>query len=335
LEALEDGVADGSAGSPGWLRACLGGALMGLANLVPGISGGTMLLAAGVYTAFVDAIAQLSTLRIRLAPIQVIGAIAGTAALAILLLAGPTRTLVVEQRWIMYSLFIGLTLGGVPIVWRMARPPAAGFFVGSALAFAVMVWMAFSSPPGSQAAGSTATLFLAGIAGASAMILPGVSGGYLLLLLGQYVPILGAVDQLKHALLGLRQGALDTGLLVEALAVVIPVGVGVLIGVVAVSNAIRWLLARYSGPTLGVLMGLLLGAVVGLWPFQEGVPPRAGDVIKGQVVSEATLASIRPEDWNVARFPPTGAQVAAAIALSLAGYACTRLLDRVGSVDAG
>jgi len=333
LESLEDGAAGVPARSPGWLRACLGGALMGLANLVPGISGGTMLLATGVYTAFVDAIAQLSTLRIRLAPLRVIGTIAGTAALAILLLAGPTRTLVVEQRWIMYSLFIGLTLGGVPIVWRMARPPRASFFVGCVAAFAVMVWMAFSSPPGSQAGSSTAVLFFAGVAGASAMILPGVSGGYLLLLLGQYVPILGAVDQLKQAVLGLGQGALDTGLLLEALAVVVPVGIGVVIGVIGVSNAIRWLLARFAGPTLGALMGLLVGAVVGLWPFQEGVPPRAGEIIKGQIVSEASIASIEPKDWNVARFSPTGGQVAGAIALVLAGYAMTRSLDRFGAAD--
>jgi len=263
----------------------------------------------------------------------VIGTIAGTAALAILLLAGPTRTLVVEQRWIMYSLFIGLTLGGVPIVWRMARPPRASFFVGCVAAFAVMVWMAFSSPPGSQAGSSTAVLFFAGVAGASAMILPGVSGGYLLLLLGQYVPILGAVDQLKQAVLGLGQGALDTGLLLEALAVVVPVGIGVVIGVIGVSNAIRWLLARFAGPTLGALMGLLVGAVVGLWPFQEGVPPRAGEIIKGQIVSEASIASIEPKDWNVARFSPTGGQVAGAIALMLAGYAMTRALDRFGAVD--
>jgi putative membrane protein len=331
LESIETSVT--GARGPGLLRACFGGALMGLANLVPGISGGTMLLATGVYTAFVDAIAQLSTLRIRLAPLKVIGAIAGTAALAILLLAGPTRTLVVEQRWIMYSLFIGLTLGGVPIVWRMARPPRASFFAGSAAAFAMMVWMAVASPSGSQAGGSTTTLLLAGVAGASAMILPGVSGGYLLLLLGQYVPILGAVDELKHALLGLGQGTLDTGRLLEALAVVVPVGVGVLIGVVGVSNAIRWLLTRYAGPTLGVLMGLLVGAVVGLWPFQEGVPPRAGELIKGQLVGEESLASIRPEDWNVARFSPSAGQVVAAIAVSLAGYGLTRSIDRFGAVD--
>ena len=84
------------------IRGALGGVLMGLANLVPGISGGTMLLAAGVYPAFIAAIAELTTFRFRVRSIVLLGVVAGGAALAILSLAGPTRTLVIEDRWISY-----------------------------------------------------------------------------------------------------------------------------------------------------------------------------------------------------------------------------------------
>ena len=103
------------------IRAAAGGTLMGLANLVPGISGGTMLLAAGIYPRFIRAIAELSTFKFRRASIIVLAVVALCAAAAIFLLAGPVKDLVVEYRWVMYSLFIGLTLGGVPIVWQMAR----------------------------------------------------------------------------------------------------------------------------------------------------------------------------------------------------------------------
>ena len=103
-------------------RGVLGGTLMGLANLVPGISGGTMLLAAGVYPGFIAGIAEVTTLRFRLRSLLLLGAIVASAAVGILLLAGTVRSLVVDHRWIMYSLFIGLTLGGVPLVWRLARP---------------------------------------------------------------------------------------------------------------------------------------------------------------------------------------------------------------------
>ncbi len=246
-------------------RGVLGGILMGLANLVPGISGGTMLLAAGVYPDFVDSIARLSRLDLKLRPIVVLGTIAGSAALAILLLAGLMKSLVVEERWIMYSLFIGLTLGGVPLVWRIAKPATTATWVGAGVAFAVMVAMAFGGE-GSGRDANPFLLVLSGLAGASAMILPGVSGGYLLLLLGQYEPILGAIDDLKEGLVG--NGGPDLELIVAAAWIVVPVGIGVVVGVVGVSNLLRWLMDRYEAATLGALLGLLLGAVVGLYPFQ-------------------------------------------------------------------
>ena len=99
---------------------------MGLANLVPGISGGTMLLATGVYPRFIDAIAEVTTLRFRLRSVLVLSCVAGSAFLSILLFAGLMKALVIDHRWIMYSLFIGLTLGGVPLVWRLARPCVSG-----------------------------------------------------------------------------------------------------------------------------------------------------------------------------------------------------------------
>ena len=68
---------------------------MGLANLVPGISGGTMLLITGVYPGFIGAIAEITTLRWRWSSVVLLGTIGGAAALAILLLAGPTKTLVI------------------------------------------------------------------------------------------------------------------------------------------------------------------------------------------------------------------------------------------------
>ena len=98
------------------VRSAIGGGLMGLANLVPGISGGTMLLAAGVYPAFIGAIAEVTTLRFRPRSLLLLASVATAAGLTILLLAGSVKSLVQDHRWIMYSLFIGLTLGGVPLL---------------------------------------------------------------------------------------------------------------------------------------------------------------------------------------------------------------------------
>ena len=309
------------------LRGVIGGVLMGLANLVPGISGGTMLLAAGVYPAFISSIAEVTTLKLRTRPVVLLTSIAGAALIAILLLAGLMRSLVIEQRWVMYSLFIGLTVGGMPLVWRLARPATSAMWAGTAVAFAAMVVMKLGLGGGDVAGeASTVFLFFSGLAGASAMILPGVSGGYLLLLLGQYEVILGSIDSFKQGLLG----GPNVSLILDSMTVVLPVGVGVLVGVVGVSNGLRWLLLRYEKATLGALLGLLLGAVVGLWPFSQPVPPQPGDVINGVAVTGETVATIDIEDWRLVSFDPTAGQAAGALGLIGLGIATTALVARVG-----
>jgi len=318
------------------LRAAIGGTLMGLANLVPGISGGTMLLAAGVYPSFISGIAELTTLRFRTPSLLLLGSVATTAALAILLLAGTVKGLVQDHRWVMYSLFIGLTLGGVPLIWRMARPASPALFVAAAASFGLMLLMAMSGGAhGGAGERNLLLIFAAGLAGSSAMILPGVSGGYLLLLLGQYEPILGTIDQIKRGLLGDASSGAgpDMALILDAMQVVIPLGLGIVAGIVGVSNLLRWLLDRYEKATLGALLGLLLGAVVGLWPFQEGRPPEPGELVKGRLVTAESAGSFDVDDWPVTRFDPTGGQLAAALGLIGAGLAVTSLIGRLGGEE--
>jgi len=103
----------------------------------------------------------------------------------------------------------------------------------------------------------------------------------------------------------------------------------VVAGVVGVSNALKWLLARFEKATLGVLLGLLLGAVVGLWPFQVGVEPAPGDVLKGRVVTAENRAEFEPKDWAVRRFDPAAGQVLGALALIGVGLAMTSAIGRL------
>ena len=238
------------------VRGAIGGVLMGLANLVPGISGGTMLLAAGVYPKFINAIGEVTTFKFRKASLLLLASVIGTALLAIVLLAGPVKDLVVHHRWIMYSLFIGLTLGGVPVVMRLiGRKKPASVWIAAVFGFIAMGALAYfqmKGGGGTERAGFL-MMFFAGVAGASAMILPGVSGGYLLLVLGVYVPILAGISMAKDA-----AKAGDMAALMEpGLQVILPVGLGVLVGVVVVSNVLRLLLQKCEKPTLGVLLGLL------------------------------------------------------------------------------
>ena len=317
--------------SPKWgLRCMLGGVLMGLANLVPGISGGTMLLAAGIYPRFIEALADLSSLRFRKASFFVLGVVGVSAAGAILLGAGPVKDAVVEHRWAMYSLFIGLTLGGVPVLWQIARPVNGRFWLGMAAGLVVMValaWLQMRGASSGEHREGLVMMFGAGVAGASAMILPGVSGGYLLLVLGVYVPVLAAIDALKEAL---KAGDL-TSAMDPTMSVVLPVGVGVGVGILVVSNLLRLVLERYEQPTLGVLMGLLVGAVFGLWPFQEGVPPKVGEMFKGEILTSERLAELTPDKFPTELYTPTFTGVMMSIGLIGVGYLVTTLVARVGS----
>lgn len=303
------------------LRLLLGGALMGLANLVPGISGGTMLVAAGVYRRFVDAVSDATRLRLTRTTILTLVLIAFAAGAAIALGAGPVAYGLEHARWAMYALFIGLTLGGVPALYGLVRPMTPrtiGFtLVGLAAMLGIVLAQELGAGTSGGGAGGWPMLILAGVAGAAAMVLPGVSGAYLLLLLGQYEAVVSAIKDLAR---------LD----LAALQVVIPVGIGVALGIAVVANALRWLLHRYEKATLAVLLGLLIGAPAGLYPFREAVPPAPGDVVKGQVLTEETVAEVEREDWPTQAFAPTPMQIAGSLGLVVLGGAITLGVARLG-----
>ena len=314
------------------VRACIGGVLMGLANLVPGISGGTMLLAAGVYPDFVESVSAVTRLARRLRPWLVLAAVAVPAVLAIGVLAGTVRDSVLEHRWIAYSLFIGLTLGGAPTLLRMIRPRSMGAMVAALVAFVGMIVLAIVQETGQGEGvvtgndGGISGLGLAGFAGAAAMVLPGVSGGYLLLLLGQYVAVLDAISSLTDAV---RSGSFSET--IEAMPPILAIGVGVLLGVVIVSNIIRWLLENHRNATLGALLGLLLGAVAGLWPFRTAVVPEVGSLVRGVLIeTEIQAENVPLKHRPTVAFTPSPGLATGAAGLVLLGFGISIGVSRIG-----
>lgn len=157
------------------------------------------------------------------------------------------------------------------------------------------------------------------------MILPGISGAYLLILLGQYESILMAIDETKKSL---QAGSLTD--LATPMQVLIPVGLGVVLGVLIVSNLLKWLLAKYKQQTMGVLLGLLLGSVCGLYPFQDSVPPSHGDKIKGIIVTAENIDQIKKKDWPTVSRRPTLGEVTAAILIASFGFGATIGIATVG-----
>lgn len=269
-----------TAGKIPYLRLSITGVFMGLANLVPGVSGGTMVVALGLYQEFIDAMARVTRLRIGFRPLVVLAILFGLAGVTVLGLATVIEMAMLAYLPPMLALFIGMTLGGGPTLWRDLDKKTNTKWGFIAVGFLLMAAIALLLRPG-QVEGNWLLFFVGGIVGSSAMVLPGISGSYLLLIMGLYLPIISGISEFRHGL-----STRDMDLLVNlAFSLVLPVGLGLVVGLVVLSNLLKFLLDRHHQATTGVLLGLLVGSVLGLYPFRapdfDKLPRYAVEVADG------------------------------------------------------
>ena len=259
------------------MRSIVGGVLMGLANLVPGVSGGTMILVTGLYDEFITAIADVTRFRISKRNLLFLAIVGGAAGVAIVIFAGILSRAVTLHRSAMFSLFIGLTLGGAPMLARMIKRANASSAVGLMMGVALMIGVALNHSKSvdweavrkAVAEGRFVVTpdyprdVASGVLGMSAMVLPGISGAYMLLVLDRYETILAAIAEAKRFVLSGQ----DRGTSMPFLHVLIPTAMGAVLSLVLLSNLLKWALHRHEKLMLGFLLGILLGSVVGIWPF--------------------------------------------------------------------
>lgn len=235
------------------------GVAMGAADVVPGVSGGTVAFISGIYDELLRSIASLPhALRLLLRGRLVAAWQAANAGFLLTLLAGILTSVASLARLISYllehqpiavwSFFFGLILVSSHIVareiqrWNWSR--AVSFILGAAFAY----WITVASPM--QWGTDPLSIFLAGAFAICAMILPGISGSFILVLLGLYPFILAAVKGLDVAVLGLFAS-------------------GCLVGIVSFAGLLRWLLVRWRDLGLAFLTGLMLGSLNKIWPWKE------------------------------------------------------------------
>ncbi len=246
-----------------WLR----GLCMGAADIVPGVSGGTIALILGHYERLVTAISHIDRHLIRLARARKIGEalqymdfrflmglgigmVSGMVALASLM-----HHLLEHQRAYTYAVFFGLILGSSYLVARRLRQwnPSS---VLSAIVGAVFAWQICRLQP-MHGELTPMTAFLSACVAICAMILPGISGAFVLLLLGIYHPI-------TELLKGMPRGEVSG----EGIVIVATFILGCLVGLLAFSRLLKWLLKHKHDGTMAFLVGLMLGALYKVWPFQ-------------------------------------------------------------------
>jgi putative membrane protein len=236
------------------------GFCMGAANVIPGVSGGTMALILGIYEELIDAIHSLNLkvlrlltfLKIREAISSVSWPFLVPVGLGILLatvsLAKALSWLLHNYPVIVWSFFFGLILSSVFTVsrvireWRMPTFTAVG--LGAVAAYFLFDLVPVATP------NAPWFIFLSGFLAICAMILPGVSGAYILVLLGKYHYILEAINNRD----------LTTILMLIA---------GAFVGLLSFARVIGWLLKRYHDLTMGILIGLMLGSLRKIWPWKE------------------------------------------------------------------
>ena len=262
---------------------------MGAADVVPGVSGGTVALLLGIYARLIDTVRSgagvLGVLlrgrwseawdRLRrfdwwFAVPLVVGIVAAVAALASVI-----DDLLADEPEAMAGLFFGLVAASVVVAWRLLERSGAGLAVVALAVGGLFFWL-LGLQSGPVADPSVLVLFGSGIVAVCAMLLPGISGAFVLLMIGVYPAAIGAVDDRSWADLA-------------------ALGIGAVVGLALFSNLIGRVLDRWHDPTLAVMVGLLLGSLRVLWPWPAGVgviSRHADEAVDGTGLGWAPAAEI-------------------------------------------
>lgn len=295
-----------------WLY--LKGLAMGSADVVPGVSGGTIAFITGIYTELLDSIKSVNlqtlVLLFKKGPKVAWKAANGTflATLlagiltAILTLAKLIHYLLDQHAVLLWSFFFGLILASSLHMAKQIKQWQSLTLASLLIGVFIAAFISIASPTSIEA--NYLNIFLAGSIAICAMILPGISGSFILLLMGLYAPVLAAVKGLQ----------LDI-MLIFAL------GAG--LGLILFSRLLSWLLHHYQDLMFSLLTGFMLGALLKVWPWKETISYRLNS--KGVEVPFEQLNRI--PDWS------SSDQIVWAVVLICVGFASVLLLEKFSSYE--
>ena len=244
----------------------LRGVVIGVANIIPGVSGGTMMVSMGVYDTLIHCITHLFKefkKSIKTLLPYAVGMLVGIVALASVIDWGlenyplPTNTL-----------FIGLILGGLgPLLKKVDRKKInLAAVIAFVVLFALIIWLGVQRKDSIQNAESIdmnamqiLVMVFIGMVASATMIIPGVSGSLVLMLLGYYKPVVNALSTLKDALF-----SLDFSMMGQPVLMLLPFLLGIVLGIFGVAKLIEWLTVRYPTATYCGVLGLVLASPISL-----------------------------------------------------------------------
>ena len=245
-----------------WILDILRGAVIGVSNIIPGVSGGTMAVSMGIYDRVIYAVNNLFKQFKKnfrdLLPI-IIGVVIGLFAFAALIgtLLGTKSEEIPLTRLPTNFAFIGLILGGLPAIYKRvnmksAKIPGVILFL---VFLALVVVLPLLNPPEARTVdhsiGTILLMIPLGAIASSTMVIPGISGSMILMLLGYYNPVINAMNDLRGG---------DW----SSLAILAPYVIGLLVGIVFIAKLMNFLLKKHAALTFSAIFGLVIGSPVAL-----------------------------------------------------------------------
>lgn len=298
---------------------------MGAANVIPGVSGGTVALITGIFEELIDSIKSFDLTALRLllkgrfkefalhVNLSFLVSVFLGIALSILSLAKVLDYLFVNYPVFIWAYFFGLILGSIYFVGKTIQKWKASVILSFIVGTAVALSISFLSPATENEA--FIYLVICGVVAICSMILPGLSGSFVLILLGNYhLVVIKAVNDMRIDILA-------------------PVLIGAAVGLVLFSHLLSFIYKKFKNETISTLTGFILGSLLILWPWKNSFDA-AGNIISinkfgaftdssGQIISEVKVyfyKQILPAEVNTV--------VIIAIALMILGYISIWLMEK-------
>ena len=290
----------------------LKGMAMGAADVVPGVSGGTIAFISGIYEELITSINQINPGILKVWRQQgfkaawkelngnFLLALFTGIAISIISLARLISWLLENEPILVWSFFFGLVSASIIFIarditrWTLAT--VLVFLLGAVLAYFI------TGLPPSESNNGLPFLFLSGALAVCAMILPGISGAFILVLLGSYKNVLDAVHQRDFVILA-------------------TVAAGAIFGLLSFARLLKWMFRHYKNLTLALLTGFVLGSLNKIWPWKK--------VLESKVIGGKTVVL---REINISPFAMEGDnQLGAAILLALLGFSAIFILEKIAS----
>ena len=272
------------------------GIFIGIANIIPGVSGGTMAVSLGIYDKIIASVSNL--FKDWKSSVKTLLPLLAGCAIGIVGFTYAIEFLLSRHTFVTCMAFVGLILGGLPTLFlslkgEMKRT-ASSIGIAGILAFVILFCVAVFLPmlnaddevlrTFTAAPGTLAALFFVGVIASATMVIPGVSGSLVMMILGYYY---GIINTIKAFLEALRH--FDIGGMFSAGILLLPFGIGVLLGIFLIARLITFLFEKYGVATYCAILGLIIASPFAIF-YNTGLFGQLGSLTAGQIILGLVLA---------------------------------------------